>query len=149
MFARSAEGNFACRLAGAAVGKPRSTGLCASVLAFAFAVTLGLVLDIGCLGAWKTGAWSALLGLISTKGGLDDSLSATAVDCVFAASVNESAGFSFAQSLASGAAFEASDSAAACRCASAGTALGSGFGSILLATDSVVGAGTSFDRRPA
>src|SRR6476659_4235205 len=137
MFARAAGRNFACRPPVAAVGEPSSAALCASVLAFAVATALGLVVDTGCFGASPAGTLTAVLGLISTKGGLEDSLSATAVDCVFEVSVNESAGFSFAPSLAPSAAFDASDCTAAWRWATepAAPALCSGFGSVCFATD--------------
>src|SRR5262247_2290141 len=110
MFARGAGGrNFAWRLPGAAVGELSSAALCASVLAFAFATALRVVVDTGCFGASPADALSAVFGLISTTGGLEGSLSASGADCVFAVSVSEFAGFPFAPSLASGAAFVASD----------------------------------------
>src|SRR6185295_8223666 len=150
MFARAGGRNFTCRLPGAAVGEPSSAALCASELAFAFATALGLVVDTGCFGASPAGTLSAVLGLISTTGGLEGSLSAMAVDCVFAASVNESAGFSFAPSVASGGSFDASDCTAAWRCATVPVVavLCSGFGSVCFATDSAVEAGASIDKRP-
>src|SRR5262249_17684355 len=106
--------------------------------------------DTGCFGASETAALSAVLGLISVTGELEASLSAPAADCVFAVSNNGSAGFSFAPSLASGAALDASNSTAAWRCATlAGAAvLWSGFGSSCFGTYSAVGAEGSIDRRP-
>src|SRR5262245_42773860 len=117
MLARAGGRNFACRLPGLGVGKPSSAALCASVLAFAFATAFGLVVDTGCFGASKAGVLSAVLGLISTTAGLEVSLSAMVVDCVFAVSVDESAGFSLAPSLAAGAAIDAFDCTAAWCCA--------------------------------
>src|SRR5690349_8386264 len=114
MFARAAGRNFDCRLPGAG-GNPLSAASCASVLAFAVATALGLVVDTSGFGAANAVPLSALLGLISITGGLEGSLSATVIDCFFAVSFNESIGFSFVSSLTSGATFDASDCTTAWR----------------------------------